>query len=80
MPWGLQGSLNSLAFFVVIPQGTALQNFTIKIGTTSDTALSTTTGFVGNLTQVYTVPAYTEVSGWNTHNFTQPFSGTAAAI
>ncbi|MFM7589655.1 MAG: hypothetical protein ACKO55_11135, partial [Bacteroidota bacterium] len=45
----------------------------IKIGTTSDTALSTTTGFVGNMTQVFTVPAYTEVSGWNTHTFTQPF-------
>ncbi|MFM7031890.1 MAG: hypothetical protein ACKOX4_05155, partial [Bacteroidota bacterium] len=51
----------------------ALQNFTIKIGTTSDTALSTTTGFIGNMTQVYTVQAYTEVSGWNTHTFTQPF-------
>jgi len=67
------GSLNSLAFFVVVPEGTALQNFTIKIGTTNDTALSTTTGFVGNMTQVFTVPAYTEVSGWNTHTFTQPF-------
>lgn len=67
------GNLNSLAFFVVTPQGTPLQNFTIKLGTTSDSALSTATGFISNMTQVYTVTSYTEVAGWNTHLFAQPF-------
>ena len=76
------GQMTSLSFFVVTPEGTPLSDFTVSLGTTPDSVLSTTTGFVGGLTQVYTTPAYTEVPGWNTHAFAQPFfwNGTSNLI
>nr|MBC8343850.1 hypothetical protein [Bacteroidota bacterium] len=69
---GAMGTISSLAFNVATVQGTALTGFTIKMGTTSQTA-ATTTFFTG-LTTVLTTTSYTEVSGWNTHTFTTPFS------
>jgi len=65
------GAIGSLAFDVATVQGTALQNFYIKMGHTTLTAATTT--FVPNLTQVYSVPSYTDVAGWNTHTFQTPF-------
>ena len=65
--------MTSVGFMVVTPSGIPLQNFTISMGTTSDSVLSTTRGFIGGMTQVYSVPTYTDVVGWNTHVFTQPF-------
>ena len=61
------GGLTSVGFMVVTPSGIPLQNFTISIGTTSDSVLSTNAGFVSGMTQVYSVPTYTDVVGWNTH-------------
>lgn len=76
------GFLSSLAFDVATIQGTALTDFTIKIGTTTDSAVSSTAGFYSNLTTVFTVPSYTETSGWNTHAFTNNFfwDGTSNLI
>jgi len=76
------GGLTSLGFNVITPAGIPLQNFTISLGTTSDTVLSTTTGFVPGMTQVYSVPTYTDVVGWNTHVFAQPYfwNGTSNLI
>ncbi len=67
------GFLSSLAFDVATVEGEPMQNFTIRIGTTNDTVVSTTAGFYGNLTQVFTTPTYTEVAGWNTHAFATNF-------
>ncbi|MCE2840656.1 MAG: hypothetical protein LW729_04650 [Bacteroidetes bacterium] len=54
------GGLTSVGFMVVTPSGIPLQNFTISIGTTSDSVLSTNAGFVSGMTQVYSVPTYTQ--------------------
>ncbi len=66
-----QRMIQNLAFQVATVQGVALTNFTIKMGNTSSTSLSTT--YLTGLTQVYTISAYTEVSGWNTHTLNTPF-------
>jgi len=77
----IAGPINSIGFDVVTPgaastSGTApsstyCKNYTVKIGSTSSTALTTT--FLTGLTQVYMNPMYQEVSGWNIHQFTSPF-------
>jgi hypothetical protein len=66
------GNINSLAFNVATPSGVSLVNYTISIGTTTDSVLSGT--FLGNLTQVYSNSSYTDVTGWNTHTFSSPFA------
>ncbi|MBM3918932.1 MAG: hypothetical protein FJ344_05470 [Sphingomonadales bacterium] len=60
----------SLAFDVVANQGSPLSNFEIKMGHTSATDL---TSWQSGLSTVYSVPSYTDVPGWNTHNFQNPF-------
>ena len=65
------GAIGSLAFDVATVNGVPLQNFTIKMGHTTQSAATTT--FIPNLTQVYTAATYTEVQGWNTHTFQTPF-------
>lgn len=76
------GFLSSLAFDVATVQGTPLTDFAIRIGTTTDSVLSSTTGFNNTLTQVFSTPSYTEVAGWNTHAFTTNFfwNGTSNLI
>ena len=66
------GSIETIAFNVRTVKGTALDNFTIKIGTTTESASSST--FETGLTEVFTTAAYTDVSGWNTHTLTTPFA------
>jgi hypothetical protein len=44
--------MTSVGFMVVTPSGIPLQNFTISLGTTSDSVLSTNAGFVSGMTQV----------------------------
>ncbi|OIP01569.1 MAG: hypothetical protein AUJ98_03940 [Bacteroidetes bacterium CG2_30_33_31] len=71
------GKIQSLAFDVVTPNAaTSLgynhQNLTIKMMNTNMTAVSST--FQTGLTQVYNVPSYQTVSGWNTHHFNTPFN------
>ena len=75
------GFMSSLAFNVQTVHGVALQDFTIRLGTTTDSVLNTT-AFLGGLTTVFNVPSYTEVSGWNTHAFSQNFfwNGTSNIV
>lgn len=74
------GNMLSLAFDVVTPtpptasgtapDGSNLKNFTIKMGSTTATAIS---GFLPVTTTVYTVPQFITTVGWNVHTFTTPF-------
>ncbi len=66
------GLIKSLAFDVAVVGGAPLQNFQIKMGHTTNTALATGS-YLTNLTTVYTNPLFTDVVGWNTHVFTSPF-------
>jgi hypothetical protein len=66
------GEISSLAFDVVTANGVALQNFEIKLGHTTASAM--TTAFNSNLTTVYSSSAYTESAGWNNHSFQTPFT------
>jgi hypothetical protein len=52
------------------PDGSNLKNFTIKMGSTTATAI---TGFLPVTTTVYTVPQFVTTVGWNVHTFTTPF-------
>jgi hypothetical protein len=70
------GALTSLAFDVVTPSGTALQNYTISIGATTQTAL---TAWVTPVTQVFTSASFLDVAGWNTHTFQTPFNWNGAS-
>ncbi len=63
------GMIESIGFNVVANTGSAVyQNFSIKMGCTSDTAL---TGWHSGLHQVYTPKNTSIVTGWNTHLFDQ---------
>ena len=68
----LPGDIHSLAFNVISPGSRALQNFTIKLGHTTQTAMNSS--FITGLTQVYSNPSYIHVAGWNVHNFQTPFA------
>ncbi len=70
------GTFLSVAFNVQTPEpatsnGTHMKNYTIKMGQTSVTALTST--FETGLTQVFTTASYASTVGWNTHTFTTPF-------
>ena len=66
--------INSLAFNVKTIAGTALNGFEIKLANSSLTAFpSTGYSFQSGFTSVYGPTNYTDVAGWNTHNFTTPF-------
>ena len=65
------GPISSLAFNVQAVGGAALQGFAIKMGHTTQTAM--TTNFATNLTTVYSTGSYSETTGWNTHVFQTPF-------
>jgi hypothetical protein len=75
------GEIASVAFDVVTPQGVGLQGFTIKMGHTSVSSM-TTTFQTSPMTTVYTHPAYVDVAGWNVHNFSTPFqwNGTSNVL
>ncbi len=65
------GSLFELGFNVATVANVDLQGFTIKIGHYNDTTLHSI--FMSNLTTVYSVGSYKEISGWNMHTFQSPF-------
>jgi hypothetical protein len=67
----LPGNVNSVAFDVISAGSKPLQNFSIKMGHTSQSAMSSS--FVTGLTQVYSNPVYTHSTGWNVHTFQTPF-------
>ncbi len=78
---GGAGNITSLSFNVAAVNAcAALPTFTIRLGHTSLTALTTT--FVTGLTQVYTIGSYQPVVGWNTHVFSTPFNynGTSSLV
>jgi hypothetical protein len=64
------GPIYSVAFNVKELNGIPLENFEIKIGTTSQNDL---TVWETGLTTVYTVSSYTDINGWNVHWFQAPF-------
>ncbi len=68
------GKISSAAFFVTSIVGTTnYPNYTISMKCTSLTTLPSTQVFETGLVQVYTIPMYNVVAGWNTHNFTQAY-------
>lgn len=68
---GMQkGDIQSVGFNVAAPGTSILQDYTIKLGHTSQTTMGT---IETNLTTVFASPAYTVVSGINTHPVQVPF-------
>ena len=66
------GDIKKLSFDVSTANGVALQGFEIKMGHTTQSAM--TSSFVTGLTSVYSVTSYTETTGWNEHVFQTPFN------
>lgn len=64
------GLLESLGFDVTQPEGTAMNDFEIKLG---NTAVNDLTAWQTGLTQAYFTTSYTDTLGWNIHPFTTPF-------
>jgi hypothetical protein len=63
-------SIRSLAFDVAQAEGAALKDFTIKIGHTPVSELTT---WITGLTTVFFDTSYTETNGWNFHTFSSAF-------
>ena len=65
------GNIYSISFDVVTPAGTILEDFEIglKLTTNNDVSAGLTTGF----TNVYGPIDYSDISGWNQHDFHTPF-------
>ncbi|MFO7723185.1 MAG: NosD domain-containing protein, partial [Bacteroidales bacterium] len=76
---GVAGSIYAVGFNVSTINGTPLQGFEIKIGTTTSTALTT---WESGLTSVYYASSYTETTGWNMHALSAlfPWDGTSNLI
>jgi len=67
------GQIESVAFDVTaVNSCPGLQNYTIKIGTTNLSAI--TTAWQSGLTTVYTNSSYQPTTGWNVHTFQTPFN------
>jgi hypothetical protein len=67
------GNISSLGFYISSTNASTFTGFTISMGSTTQTSLSTTNGFQAGLTQVYTTATLTQVSGLNNFVFTTPF-------
>lgn len=65
------GPLSSLAFNVTAPGGAPLQNFSIKLGTTSVADLTT---WQNAPTTVFSAASYTDTVGWNVHPFSTAYN------
>ncbi|MFN8286003.1 MAG: gliding motility-associated C-terminal domain-containing protein [Chitinophagales bacterium] len=62
------GTIKALAWEVgTFNSNAGLQNFTIKMGCVSP-AMTTISNWEPNLKQVYTIPVYQPITGWNNHN------------
>ena len=68
----IQGPISSVSFDVTNMVGTALNNYTIKVGHTSFADM-TGSFFESNLNTVYSALSYTEHASWNEHVFSAPF-------
>ncbi len=69
------GNMISLGFDVVTPApptttGANLNGYTIRIGTTTATSLTT---WLPTSTVLFTVPSLVTTVGWNTHTFNSPY-------
>lgn len=67
------GNITSIAFNVTSVGSGSGNNYTIKMGNTSATAV-TTTFLTDPTSTVYNTAAYTAVNGLNTHTFATPFN------
>lgn len=71
---GVAGTINSIAFNVTqIGSAATNPNYTIKIGTTALSALTTTFQATGAYTTVRPASTYTHALGWNTITFSTPY-------
>ena len=70
----VQNVIEALAFNVYSASGQAMQNFTIKLGTTTLSSFNSNT-YLDNsaMTTVYSANQAV-VTGWNTHTFTNPYA------
>jgi len=77
----IAGNITAIAFYVEVPAGTPMNNFTIRMKTTPNTSVSTIFDNPG-LTTVFGPQTYTETSGWSSHTLSTPFSwnGTSNII
>jgi hypothetical protein len=66
----IKGEFNSIAFNVLQASGIALNNFSLMIGHTSKTEMSS---FETGLIPVYSSAVHYDQLGWNTYNFAAPF-------
>ena len=66
------GNIDRIAFEVISTNGVAHNNFTIRIGCTSDSVFTSVVPASG-LTTVLGPISHTPVVGWNNHIFTTPF-------
>ena len=66
-------TINSLAFDVVNPSGTAFQAYKIKLAHTAAQQLGAWQSPAAQQ-EVFAIPVYAPVQGWNTHNFTSSFA------
>ena len=75
------GNINGIGFDVTVA-GSALQGFTIQMGTTNLTTFATPVSIAGGLTTVRNAALFTPVTGINTLAFTTPFvwDGTSNVI
>lgn len=64
------GLISSLAFDVAQVNGVGLNDFTIKMGHTTEWEM---VAWETGLSTVYSEVSYTEVAGWNVHQFQTPF-------
>lgn len=64
------GEISALSFEVAVPMGTALTDFTIRMGHTGANSVG---AFQTGLQPVYFAPAYSDMVGWNRHAFQAPF-------
>ena len=77
------GDIYGLGFDVEATNGTQLDGFTIKIGTTTSTEFQWGSQFqTTGLTTVFGPSNYTEINGLNMHSFSSPFNwdGTSNLI
>ncbi len=76
------GDIVSMAFDVDQENGVALEDFSIKMGTTTLNQFAFNSNFATGLTQVFGPATYTETAGSNVHTFSSPFywDGTSNLI
>ena len=65
------GNITGLAFDIASPSGGTMQGFQIEIKSTTQTSLSSWSN--NNLTTVFGPSSYTDQTGWNQHDFYNPF-------